>query len=200
VGLSGTAGATTATVTEIAPNDGTTYQIAVSGMSNDGTIVATINANVTRDAANNGNEASTSTDNEVTYLADATIPTATITAITPNPRETAVSTINIQFSEAITGFDIADLSLTRNGSANLLTASQDPTTTNDISWTLNNLSSLTESDGTYLLTLTASGSNITDVVGNALAGNGQCQLGKNQSECAYAYGYATPFANTPPCV
>jgi hypothetical protein len=192
VGLSGTAGATTATVTEIAPNDGTTYQIAVSGMSNDGTIVATINANVTRDAANNGNEASTSTDNEVTYLADATIPTATITAITPNPRETAVSTINIQFSEAITGFDIADLSLTRNGSANLLTASQDPTTTNDISWTLNNLSSLTESDGTYLLTLTASGSNITDVVGNALAGNASVSWEKTSPSVP------TPTVTPPP--
>jgi hypothetical protein len=170
VSLTGTTGATTVTVTEITPNDGTTYQIAVSGMNNDGTIVATINANVTRDAANNNNEASTSTDNQVTYLADATIPTATITSVN-SPRETAVSTINIQFSEAITGFDISDLSLTRNGDANLLTATQTLTTTNDIAWVLNNLSSLTENDGTYLLTLTASSSNITDVVGNALAGN-----------------------------
>ena len=67
VSLSGTAGASSATVTEIAPNDGTTYDVAVSGMSADGTVIATIAANKATDAAGNGNTASTSTDNTVTY-------------------------------------------------------------------------------------------------------------------------------------
>jgi len=170
VTLGGDAKATTATVTEITPNDGTTYQVAVTGMTDDGTVIASVGANVARDASNNGNEVSTSTDNEVTYQPDVTIPTATITAITPNPRETAVSSINIQFSEAITGFDIADLSLTRDGGTLSLTSDQISSSDNAV-WTLNNLSSLTESDGSYLLTLTASGSNIIDAAGNALVEN-----------------------------
>ena len=68
VTLSGTAGATTATVTEVAPMDGTTYNVAVSGMTGDGTVIASIAANVAEDAAGNDNVASTSTDNTVTYV------------------------------------------------------------------------------------------------------------------------------------
>jgi len=66
VTLGGTAGATTAVVTEVAPNDGTTYEIAVSGMTGPGSVVASIPADSAMDAAGNGNTASTSTDNEVT--------------------------------------------------------------------------------------------------------------------------------------
>ncbi len=65
VTLSGTAGATTATVT----GEGTTYNIAVSGMTQSGTVIATIAAGVATDAAGNANTASTSTDNMVTYNA-----------------------------------------------------------------------------------------------------------------------------------
>jgi VCBS repeat-containing protein len=65
--LSGTAGATTADVTESAPNDGTTYDVAVSGMTPDGTVIASIPANAAKDIALNGNTASTSTDNIVTF-------------------------------------------------------------------------------------------------------------------------------------
>ena len=63
VSLGGTAGATTATVT----GSGTTYNVAVSGMTTTGTVIATVGAGVAHDAANNGNTASTSTDNTVTY-------------------------------------------------------------------------------------------------------------------------------------
>src|SRR5436190_16901945 len=72
VTLSGTAGATTATVT----GSGTTYDVAVSGMANDGTVIASITAGVASDPLGNGNSASTSTDHTVTY--DTTGPTVTI--------------------------------------------------------------------------------------------------------------------------
>jgi uncharacterized repeat protein (TIGR01451 family) len=68
VTLSGTAGATTGTVTEIAPNDGTTYNVAVSGMTGDGTVIASILAGKAQDLAGNNNTASTSTDNTVMYV------------------------------------------------------------------------------------------------------------------------------------
>jgi hypothetical protein len=86
VTLSGTAGATTGTVT----GSGTTYNVAVTGMTGTGTVIATIASSKAIDAAGNGNTASTSTDNTVTY--DVTNPTGTITAIT-TPRNTALGTI-----------------------------------------------------------------------------------------------------------
>ena len=63
VTLGGTAGAATATVT----GSGMTYYVAVSGMTGDGTVIASITSGVAHDAAGNGNDASTSTDNTVVY-------------------------------------------------------------------------------------------------------------------------------------
>ena len=40
--IGGTALATTATVTEIAPNNGTTYNVAISGMTIDGLVSVSI--------------------------------------------------------------------------------------------------------------------------------------------------------------
>jgi subtilisin-like proprotein convertase family protein len=84
VTLSGTAGATTAVVTEIAPNDGTTYDVAVSGMTTDGTVIASIPADAAQDADQNGSSASTSTDNTVTFDAPNMPPTAVADSYTTN--------------------------------------------------------------------------------------------------------------------
>jgi hypothetical protein len=62
VTLSGMVGATTALVS----GSGTTYNVAVSGITSPGTVTASIPAGVVTDAAGNGNVASTSTDNTVT--------------------------------------------------------------------------------------------------------------------------------------
>ena len=59
----GTAGATTATVT----GSGATYNVAVSGMTGSGTVIATIAAGVAATRPATPNMASTSTDNTVTY-------------------------------------------------------------------------------------------------------------------------------------
>lgn len=76
VTLGGTAGATTATITEIAPNDGTTFDVAVSGMTANGTVIASIRAYVATEVGGNGNQPSTSTDNTVTFN-DSTPPVIT---------------------------------------------------------------------------------------------------------------------------
>jgi hypothetical protein len=70
VTLGGTAGATTAIVT----GSGTTYNVAVSGMTQAGTVTATIPAGVAHDAEGRANFVSASTDNTVTYN-----PTVTVT-------------------------------------------------------------------------------------------------------------------------
>ena len=49
------------------PFNGTTFIIAVSGMSGDGTVIASLPAGVVQDLAGNPNAASTSTDNMVTF-------------------------------------------------------------------------------------------------------------------------------------
>lgn len=77
VTLGGVAGPRTAVVTEIGPNDGTTYNVAVSGMSGDGEVVAWVDYDVATDADGLGNVASTSTDNTVTFKANAP-PSATV--------------------------------------------------------------------------------------------------------------------------
>ncbi|WP_353572210.1 Ig-like domain-containing protein, partial [Candidatus Albibeggiatoa sp. nov. BB20] len=62
VSISGTAGATTATVS----GSGSSYNIAVTGMTNAGTVIANVNTGVASDNAGNTNTASSSTDNSVT--------------------------------------------------------------------------------------------------------------------------------------
>lgn len=67
VTLGGSAGPTTVVITEVSPNDGTTYNVAVSGMAASGTVTATVVAGAAVDNASNGNTASTSADNTVTF-------------------------------------------------------------------------------------------------------------------------------------
>lgn len=102
VTLGGTAGATTAFVTETAPNDGTTYNVAVSGMSADGTVTASIPANAAADALGNGNTASTSTDNTVTFVFDNTPPDTTIDSGPPNPSSSSDATFTFSGTDNVT--------------------------------------------------------------------------------------------------
>jgi len=62
----------------------TTYNVAVSGMSGPGNVIASIPAGAAQDAAGNGNTASTSTDNTVTFD---NIPPPAPVVITPRTGE-----------------------------------------------------------------------------------------------------------------
>lgn len=78
VTLSGSAGATTVTAT----GSGSAYQVAVTGMTRTGTVIATIAANVAPDISGNGNTVSTSTDNSIYYSSAETVQSSgTITAV-----------------------------------------------------------------------------------------------------------------------
>ncbi len=107
VTLGGTAGATTATVT----GGPTTYTVTVTGMTTDGTVTASIAAGVATDSAGNGNAASTSTDNTVTR--DSTAPTVTVNQAAAQADPTNGSTVlfTAVFSEPVTGFVSADVSV-----------------------------------------------------------------------------------------
>ncbi|WKZ35840.1 MAG: class F sortase [Anaerolineales bacterium] len=97
--LDGTAGATTAVITEIAPNNGTTFNITVSGMTGSGTVTASIAANLVEDSTGNLNTASTSTDNTVTY--DIGSPTVVATTLQTSYTNTGPSNFTITFSEDV---------------------------------------------------------------------------------------------------
>ena len=111
VTLTGTAGATTGTVTEIAPNDGTTYNVAVSGMTGSGTVIASIAAGVAQNGSAQTNAASTSTDKTVTY--DITGPSVTINKAAAQGDPTTVSPINftVVFDDTVTDFATGDVDL-----------------------------------------------------------------------------------------
>ena len=79
VTLTGTAGATLGTVT----GSGATYNVAVSGMTGSGTVIATIAAGVCQNASAQTNNASTSTDNTVTYNLAAAVCTTFVGSVGP---------------------------------------------------------------------------------------------------------------------
>ena len=101
------------------------------------------------------------------WTVNATAPTVNIQGAGTN-QLTPVPNITIVFSEPITGFTESSLSLTRNGSANLLTGNESLTTSDGgMTWTLV-VASLNTTRGTYTLTLNAVGSGIHDKYNNNL--------------------------------
>lgn len=112
-----------------------------------------------------GNLAFDTTTNEL--VVDTTVPTASITGVTPNTRLTPVDSIAIHFSEPVVGFGIEDLQFTLGG-ISLPLGGATLTTGDQQNWTLGNLASVTAAIGNYQLTLTATGAGISDPAGNVL--------------------------------
>ncbi len=101
---------------------------------------------------------------------DTTAPTATITPVSPNPRNTAVNSVEIVFSETVSHVDVNDFTLTCNGGTNLLTGAETLSSTDNITFTLD-VSALTTTDGAYVFDVAVS--DITDTVGNPLDASAQ---------------------------
>jgi hypothetical protein len=102
-----------------------------------------------------------------TWTTDTAAPTANVTDVTPDPRKTPVNSITIVFSEPVVGFDKSDLTLTRNGGANLIASFHTlDTADGGRTWVLGGLSNQTGPEGTYVLTV---GTGVTDAAGNTLA-------------------------------
>jgi len=114
-----------------------------------------------------GNASAVSTTLNVTV--DVTAPTADVVDVDPDPRNKTVKNLAITFSEAVTGFDLNDVTLTLEGGENLVTGSQTLNTSDNISFTLGNLAGITGGQGTFAATVVAGGSSITDAAGNAFA-------------------------------
>jgi len=96
-----------AAVTEIAPLDGTTYHVAVSGMTGPGEVIASIAAGAITDLASNPNAASTSTDNSVTFDPNGPV---VISLDAPDVAEygASVYTITVVYSDSL-ALDVSSL-------------------------------------------------------------------------------------------
>ena len=121
VTIGGTAtGTKTVTLTEVAPNDGTTFQASVSSITSTaqtgGTVIASIAVGLVSDPAGNTSAASTSTDNTVTY--DTVRPTLTSinrsTGAT-NPTNTGPLTWTATFVEPVSGVTASNFGVATSG-------------------------------------------------------------------------------------
>ena len=144
VGMPYVTGLTSTSFSDTNLTSGTTYYYTIVAVTADGKSVAS-------------NEAS----------AQFTVPTATIPTPSPNPAMNPVPSMQIVFNAPVSNFTLSSLSLSLNGGPNRLTSSQTLSTSDNITYTLNNLSSLTTSAGTYVLKFTAAGSGVVDSHNNS---------------------------------
>ncbi|WP_436514593.1 FG-GAP-like repeat-containing protein [Ekhidna sp. To15] len=86
------------------------YDVTVTATS-DGVVSMNIPADVSTDAAGNSNTAALVY--EITF--DSTAPTVTLTSTSSDPTNTAVIPVTITFSEAVIGFERADIEITNSG-------------------------------------------------------------------------------------
>ena len=114
------------------------YNVAVSGMAGDGTVIISLSAGAASDAAGNVNEASTSIDNNVTY--DTTTPRLAARDIVGTAVQGGEDTIDLTFSEAVQATDGVF-------SLNEFTSIESP---NDTALTLTNATFSLSPDGTVL--------------------------------------------------
>src|SRR5437762_1166102 len=128
VTISGSAGGTKDRKSVV---EGRSDNVAGSGMTTDGTVLASIAAGVAQDAAGNPNTASTSTDNSVSF--DATRPAVTINQAAGQADPTNSSPINFTavFTEPVSGFTGAGVTISGSaGGTKTVTVSGGPSTYN----------------------------------------------------------------------
>ncbi|MED5448539.1 MAG: choice-of-anchor Q domain-containing protein, partial [Planctomycetota bacterium] len=103
----------------------------------------------------------------VNWTTNITAPTASFSAVA-SPRNLSAGVVTIQFSEDVTGFDIADMTLTRDANpVSLIGLNLTPTSNSE--YTLDLAANSTDaSEGNYELTIGAADSGIVDDAGNRL--------------------------------
>ena len=136
-------------ITAVVTGGGTTYDVAVSGMTGSGTVIARVAPGVAHDATGNPNAASTSLDNTVTY--DVLSPTVTIEQAPGQADPTGVSPIRFRvlFSEPVADFATGDVTIEGTAAGNMTAVVTGGGTTYDVS-----VSGMTGS-GTVIATVAA---------------------------------------------
>jgi hypothetical protein len=114
----------------------------------------------------------------VTWTVDSFAPSVTLTprpALLPTPTGTTnvVESIDIAFSESVTGFSLTDLMLTRNGEPMSLVNAR--LTGSGSRFVLHGLDAVTASNGVYSLTIDPQAAAIADLAGNPMRSAGGLQ-------------------------
>jgi hypothetical protein len=129
VSITGTAGGSKSVV--VSALSGTTYNVAVTGMTTAGTVIASVPAGGATDLAGNTNADSTSTDNSV-YWDPVAGPTVTINQASGQTDPASTSPINFTavFSAPVYGFDGTDVTLSGTAGATTAVVTGGPSTYN----------------------------------------------------------------------
>jgi Ca2+-binding RTX toxin-like protein len=106
---------------------------------------------------------------QISFVVQTIDPSAVITPVSPDPRLRDAGLVTVTFSQPVQGVDISDFSLTRDTgigpqpvSLQSVTVIQDPSGSGADQYVID-LTSVTGSDGNYVLTLNAEGSGITAI-------------------------------------
>jgi hypothetical protein len=125
VNVGGTATTGTVTITEITPNDGTAFLVSIV-VTTDGTVLPTIPAGCVEDLVGNTNEASTSTDNVVTFetiAPHATGVTVSSPMLTASDVGPSAFTVTVDFDEPMDPGTAPTIAFTPDVSSTLSLAS-----------------------------------------------------------------------------
>ena len=152
-----------ATGTPVVTGSGLTRTVTISGITGNGTLGISIAANTATDLAGNSAPAA---GPSTTFTVDNVVPTVTIARTDGNPIHDNVLDFQAVFSEAVTGVDGSDFTLTTTGGITSGTISVTPLNATTYNVTVINVSGT----GTARLDLNGSGTGITDAGGNAPAG------------------------------
>ena len=162
VGGSATTGAVT--VTEFASDDGTTFRVEII-VSVDGTVEPTISAGGIEDLAGNTNNASTSTDNSVTYDTDPPgLTSFELQSPATSPTNTDTLVFRVTFDEAIANWELGDFTVNSTSTAYVDMVTLVSAGVFDVTVTGGDLAGF---NGTVGLDL-AGGQDIGDLAGNPL--------------------------------
>jgi len=119
---------------------------------------------------NAGNVQPTPASAQATTMVVSPLTITAIAAVSPNPRNTAVTAIDVTFSEPINTSSLSPgaLTLTDNGGANLLSGGVTLTLVSGDTYAIGGLAALTAAQGNYVLTVDAA--DIDDTYGNSGTG------------------------------
>ncbi len=185
VAITGTAmGTLVPTIAEIAPNNGTTFTITVSGMTASGTVIANIAATKVTDLSGNDNLVS-NPNTTINYVHDVTGATPTISVQGPNPTN-AGPIFKVIFNEAINVATFVGSTVSLSGTAGATTAT---------------IAEIAPNDGTTF-TITASGmTGVGTVIANIAAGAGILDLAATPNNNLVSNaGTTINYDNQPPII
>ncbi|MEC7556086.1 MAG: choice-of-anchor Q domain-containing protein [Planctomycetota bacterium] len=170
--------------------DNTTYTLDLSGVTDvNGMYSLTLSASVGSIVDLVGNPLLDDVLDEWLTGPDVYAPSADIVDIDPDPRASVAGLVTVDFTEPVTGVDVADFTLTVDfggggGPSNIPLAGVAVVQVTPSQYTLDLTGGQTAMDGTYVLSLNATNSGIADLAGNALAGDATDQWVKGQDQVA----------------